>query len=1063
MSELPENEDSMPETPAPEQQPTEQPVETETTVTPKTPGTEGATSEETVEDTAPVEESGDSDEAEISTSEVVVSEDKKHRFHFGPERLLPGPLRRRFHHHARLAGSVVLILLIAVIGGGVWALRSHQPAAKPVARFQAPIAPFALVSTSPAKDATDVSTASKLTFDFNEPVDPTKITKDVFISPASINGTFSQGKDANEIVFTPNQLLTPGTTVSVMLNGTFQSNRGAKLGADHYYTFNTALAADSAVFSDSYAYDNQLTSLSSGQQDTYSLSLGGDVGPSVNVTLYKGTIPQLLQSLAYQTITSEDGYSYPSFSSQSVDVSSLQAVESAKSVKNNGQYTVSQPDGLYVAVATDSEGHQVGFVWIDVTNFGVMLRQDDQKVVLDAQSLGDQQQVSTNVTFYNLENGVNQIGQVTVNGLTTASLPFKPSLDVAVADNNGEQAVIPVSILDTQGDIRADQDLSSKLAIYGITDKPSYKVGETLNYSAFVRSDNDAQYALPSSGQQVNLYVSTDKYGTPLASFSASVDSDGMISGSLPITSDWLTPGNDHIAQLGIFAKSADGKVDNAVSVAGFTVTDQANATDTVTVHFAKTDYLPSDNISATITATDAKGQPMANAVVSVHTLAEDYYENDPVSNLDNFGSLGYDVKGSPQRVTLNAQGQGTITVDPKELPADGTSQQVTVQANVRGTKGPGAAGGATVIIHQASGSLLFAPGRDAIPPGQALVGRVYAKQLDGSPMANAAIQYKLVGAKGETETTLAHGSTTSNGNGLAVITLTVPASASQYDSLQLVATTSDQYHNQLEASNYYFVGASDDKYDTSGAVLEQLDVSGSTGNVSVGDTVNLTINTPSAIQAMVTMDRGRIYNQKLVHFNAGNNTFSFKVTANLAPSFTLTFGYFVNGVYHSEGTQFNVSEASHKANVALTAPHQAVKANKSVNVAVNVSDSNGHALPASLIVDAVSSNAYNYTNRVTPPIFATLFTPQPIMTSSSSSLTTIGGGGGKCGGGGWDTSGFSSALSTTLSWQPKVSTNSSGTAVIKLTPPKGSWTVTVYAMSDNTVVGSSSTTITAK
>jgi len=1036
----------------------------EVTIHPSTPTEpEQPQASESEAESEPESESKVEDEAHDEHQIVVVDHQPAKRGHFGflkklvPENIFPGPLRRKFGPHARMAGSLTIIVLLTVIGTGtLYKLSSnHSSTTK---GFQAKVVPFKLVSTIPDKDAENVNINSKVTLNFNQPVDPTKIGNDIFISP-TVNGTYTRGKTAEQIIFTPAKPFVAGTKITVMLNGTYQSLRGSKLGADYYYGFTTSIPADGVDFEDQNGTYDQVTSLSSGQSEKYTVHVGTDVaGGKVKVTLYKGTAQRLLESLGYTTTTDAGGYSYPQFSDHNVNTSGFTVVGSQDGVADGGSYSATEPDGLYVAVATDSNGKQVGFVWLDLANYGVLLRQDDQKVVVDAQDFNGQD-VPADISFYNLNNGVNLLDETSIDGLTTRVLPYKPSLDIAVATYNGEEVIVPVAILNSQGDIRADQDLSQTNDIYGTTDKPSYKVGDDVRFAGFVRTDNDVHFAAPSSGQ-LQLYVASYKGGTSVDNLSVNVDASGMISGSLAPSSSWLASG-DKTDKFQIFAKSADGNSSNDVAVAGFSVTSQSNSADNVSVSFGKSSYLASDKVTATIIGTDASGKPLANATVDVHTYSEDYYENDAKSNLDDFGNLGVEIKGSPTTVQLDGNGRATYTLNNNELPADGSSQQVTVQAHISGATGAGGAGGATAVVHQGNGSLTFGIGRNNVAAGSKLVSRVYAKNLNGSSLANASVNYQLVN-NDESQSVIASGTATTDGSGYAEIDINVPASLSVSSSLKMVASISDQYNNKIQASTYYTV--SDGKngvFDTSGAVLQDLDVSGSSGNVSVGDTVNLTINSPEKLSAMVTMDRGRIYSQQMLSLNKGDNTFSFKVTSDLAPSFTLTFNYFRDGVYHSEGVQFNVGESPNLASVKLTAG--SVHAGQASNLQINVKDANGQPLATQLIVSAVSSNGYALNSTVNRPIFDSFYVPRVIMTSSSSSLTAIGSGGGKCGGGGGDSPAFTDAVGTVGLWQPGVTTDGSGNASVSFTPPSsGSWKVNVYEVSGNTIVGSASTTVTA-
>ena len=995
---------------------------------------------------------------------VVSSEGRKHHF-LRPESIFPRVIRSKLGHSARpLSLLIILVVLAGAAFGylhyGFSTTAKHQPQV----RFKAKTVAFAVVSTTPAKNQSNVNPASPIKVIFNQPVNPKKLATSFFVSPA-IAGKYTQGNNKDAVTFTPSTAFAQGTKVQIMINGTFQSNQGSQLGADYFYGFTTSIPDNGVLFQDSNGLIDTLSNAASGQSLSYSLLVGNGVDQGITVTLYKGNINSLLTSLVYTNVTSY-GSTVPQFVNQYVDTAGLTAISTKTGIANNQTYTVNQADGIYLAVATGSGGRQLGYVWIDISNFGVLLREDDHKIVLDAQSYSATTNISTNASFYNLDNGINLLDQQQLNGLTTVNLPLNPSVDVVVATDGNEQAIVPVSIIESQGDIRADSNLSAAQDFYALTDKPTYEAGDVVHLAGFVRQDNDAQYTVP-SGITVKMYVANPNDSSNLYDFTAVINSNGSFSASIPTSPSWLSQG-DSLSNFQIYAQPAGTIIPSNplpdVNVASFNLTNQPASTSNVTVQFSSSSYLPTQPIQATITATDSNGNPLANATVDVHTFSKDYYENNPGENFQSFGDVGIEVNGSPVTVKLNANGQASYIVPVSSLPNDGYSQDITLQANVQGASGAGAAGGASAIVHQGNGLLVFGMGRTVVAPGGKLVGRIYAEQLDGSPLPDAMIRYSLVsGYSGSNQTKLASGSVTADGNGYAEIDINLPSNIQAGANLTLNATTSDTYNNQIQASNYYYVADPSGAEDYSGAQLGELDVSGSSGNVKVGDQLNLVINSPQTMQVMVTMDRGRIYYPEMLSLNAGNNNFSFSVTKQLAPSFTLTFGYFQNGTYHSEGTSFNVSEPAQKATITLSGINQTVVANQPVSLNINAKDYQGNPLPTDVIVDVVDTNAFDLFNPAVPSMYDSLYSPRVLMTSSSSSLTNIGSGGGRCGGGFGSLSNFANALGTTLYWQPDLTTDANGNATVSFSPPKGKWTVNVYTMNANSIVGSASTTFTAQ
>lgn len=960
---------------------------------------------------------------------------------------------KNINKKTKIALSVLLLLII--LGGSFAYVISHskspnkKPAVAVLGSFKSRLENFRLASTVPIKNATNVNIASKVTLNFSQPVAANKLVNNVFITP-TVNGVFKQGDNPKQVVFEPSQPLTKGVKYSVMINGTVQSIQGTQLGIPEEYSFTTSIPNNQVAFQDQNGLIDKVTSLPSNQKESFSLYFGANVGPSVSVSLYKGSVNNMLQSLIHKNNPS-NGFTISEFSDPAVSTSGLTKVSSTANLKNQSSYIVQQPDGLYVAVATNSSGKEVGFVWIDFSNLGVLLRQDDQKTILDAQNLANNQSVPASAVFYNLNGSVNNIGHQTINGLTTVGLGYSNNLDVVVATYNNETAIVPVNILDSGGDIRVDQNLSTAQAVYGITNKPTYMVGGTIKYAGYVRLDNDAQYVVPGSGQ-VKLYVGTSK-GNALTSFSAPISNSGMFSGSFPVSGSWLTKGGN-FNQLQLFASSVSGNSVNDLSVASFSITKQTNQSNNITVKFSQASYLPNNQISATINATNSTGSPLSNQTLQVKVYSEDYYENNIAANQANFGYQGSQLTNLPSTIKLNSNGQAQYTIKASTLPNDGNSQKVTIEANLPNQTGVGAAGGASTIVHQGNEYITFGSTRNMIPAGSNLNANVYINNLDGTPVTSGSINYELTNANNSQQ--LASGSSPIDGNGLATITLPPSELTSAGNSMELSVNTKDQYGNVI-VSNSYYAQANNllNNFDTSGASLLNLNVSGTSGNVNVGDSVNLNISSPAVINAMVTMDRGRIYKASMISLIKGDNNYSFNVTKELAPSFTLTFNYFLNGVYHSEGVAFNVTNGSNLSKLSINVP-SVVPTGKQAIVSITSTDNSGNPLPTGMIVDIVSSNSYDMISQVNPDIYSTFYQTRPIMTSSSSSLSPIGSGGGRCGGGGYPLPSFADAVGSTLYWNPSLITNSQGQTTFNITPPtKGSWTITAYAMNGNTQVAS--------
>ncbi len=985
------------------------------------------------------------------------------RFH--PEVVLPRALRTKLGRAARYVSLAGLAVVIAAAGTGAWwaSARLGVGHAKPVSRFTATAVPFAVAGTTPARDAQDVTDGSKIVVDFSRPVDASKLDGDFFVSP-QVDGTFSQGTGDKEAVFTPAVPFSSGTIVKIMIHGEYQSKDGTVLGADYSFGFTMATPSNAVLFQRN-DYQDIVGSIASGETAQYTLQVGDGVSAKGKVTVYKSDMASLLNSIVYVDKATSDGYSYATFKDNPVNTAAMQSVQTVDSLKDGATFSVNQSDGVYVLVATDNGG-QVGSTWLVVSSLGVMARQDDQQTVLSAAMYGSSQPVDITATFYSLKDSVQQVSQADVNGTGNVSTPLGESGDVIVAQtSDGKQAFVPLSINYTLADIRVQKNLSKSHDIYGLTDRPTYQVGDTVKYAGFVRVDNDGQYTVPAAGTTLKMYTLAS-YGDHLSDFTATIGAGGTISGEVNVTSKFVpSDGASQNIQIYYAAADQDGAPFDQ-PIASFTVTKNKPSSDTLHVAFSKSSYIASDTVVATITGKTSAGAPLSGVSATVNIYARQYYEGNESQNQASLGYIGEKLKGSPITVKLNASGQATVPVPVSSLPA-GSSQVVTVQANMNDGSGNPVAGGADAVVHEGNGVLVFGSGRSVVSPGSNLVARVYAQTLAGAPLANVLVNYKLqantydAATSSTRTTTVASGQVTADASGFATISIEVNASYTSSTTFDLNAWTGDANNNKITADNYYYISNGSSAY--SDVELTNIDVSGSPNAVQVGHTMSLTVTAPYDIHALASLERGRIHKYEVVDFHQGDNTYTVQVTSDLAPSFSLVFSYFHDGSPYTEGVTYDVPPVSQQATLSLTSDASSYAANSTANITLAAKDSDGNPLATDVVLGVVDADVYNLNNEATPDMFNFLFGPREITTNSSSSLTGIGSGGGKCGGGGSDQPDLLNPLGTTLLWKPLLSTNASGMLNASVKLPKGTWRVYAYSMSGDSVVGSTAITVVSK
>src|SRR6185312_15902283 len=118
----------------------------------------------------------------------------------------------------------------------------------------------------------------------------------------------------------------------------------------------------------------------------FSVQIGGEVPPDIALQTFRATSNDLLKALVYGPNGDLGGL---------VDTSGMQLVDTKNQLTDNGTFKVAQPDGIYLLLVSNADG-QYGEAWVDFSKYAVLLRQDDQKIVVAGEDLtsGD-----TNATF----------------------------------------------------------------------------------------------------------------------------------------------------------------------------------------------------------------------------------------------------------------------------------------------------------------------------------------------------------------------------------------------------------------------------------------------------------------------------------------------------------------------------------------------------------------------------------------------------------------------------------------------------------------------------------------
>ncbi len=905
--------------------------------------------------------------------------------------------------------AVLVVVLVGASAAGVYVFKqSRLTSSHGIAAASRPSAPpsitvgkqtvkstaatefLAVASTNPAANATGVALSAPITVAFNLPVDPEAAGNSINILPA-VPGAWAQGQSDAEVRFTPTNGYPAGTSVSVVVHSGFTSRAGFALQGDYQFAFVTEVGSGGLLFQVQNGQVAKLLNIAAGRTADITLQTGDGVPGDILIKTYRASINDLLSGLVYDT-----GRSY---SDAPIDTSRLQLVNSQGPYKNGDQFSITQPDGIYLVLAANAST-QYGSLWVDVSKYGVLMRQDDQRIVVAGEDLASGDTTPTFlITFYTLNGKVVSTPQASFSG--TAEFPSKyPSgYDLAVAVNGDETVVVPMSAPQTDADIKVTQDLSQHPQIYITTDRAAYSKGETVKFAGVVRISNDQQYAAPAAAA-VEVWMEGNP--TPPVDLKVKPAADGTFSGSFPIPAvAFSTDGTDLIQ--GVYAGIVGAPQIYPLSSTAIVALGAHSPTTTLKVSLDKSEYLSADTIKATITGTSATGAALAGQPVAVTIFSADHpWAPREMNSFPAESSWGTPAKDA-FNLTLDATGHAAYAFS-ANISGRSADQEVTVEATY-GTGAQQSVGAKTVVVYQAADEVFLLPSRSAYVIGDQVVAPFVVETRAGDRIPNAPMSYEFdettYSGSGSTTTVVLGGTATTDANGVGAVRTKYNGPA---DGIVLKVKGNDAAGNTFQDTKWISMTK-----DTSGLVtfngidtLVQLDVTYDKIAYQVGDTATVTVTAPAAENVLMSLERGRIHTYKWLALKAGDNGLQLNITPDLAPGFTLMFSYFRDGAYLSEGLPIPINNADHLLKVTVAADQKSYTAGQTAHLTVTVTDSSGKPVNAALLADGYDALMTSYQLVDKPSIGGTFFKPGLRATNGSSSLVGIGSWGPRCGGGGY-------------------------------------------------------------
>lgn len=900
---------------------------------------------------------------------------------------------------------------------------------------------------------------SEVTVQFNYPVDIHSLDHTATFSP-NVDGSWEALNENKTSFIYKFDKRFKGTYLSIQISNELMSLDGRRMIREFSQSFNIA---SNAQYSDA-----RVKSYASGQPIPF-------IYTENEVSVYRSNAQSLLEYLTYKdrdTVVRGSKYE-GEFIEKYIEHPDTQKITNLTIDTENN--TISLDPGIYFIDDNTSMPY-----FIIVNTFGAVLRQDDKKVVFGAFNVDTGAKLEGTVTFgfYNLNQKVTHLKDFVYSQTNdTVSFAYPDRLDAVIGIYNDEVFFIPVEVLTSSADIKVTSNLETDSKILLYTDRPIYKPGDTVFVKGIVRQDSDSLYKVPTQGSKVYLQLPVKSNSQTELNQVVTTDEFGAFNAYFVLPKEYVGEYSNVIADLKPLTKDNYGG-----TYASFSVMKYTKPEFEIKTNVEKPEYLQSETLAFNISGNYFDNKPLANKTIRYELYSDVYYEVEKAVYNQNFNisSDGMCGGGGLEDYFGRQYATGTVTLDNSgraviKTPWDkesSTSQKITLIAKVTDANNNELISAVNTLVHASTFNIFFIPSAEKYNQGEEVIAPFYAESLRGEKITNKEFTYKLVeytyNNQEKKETVVLEGQANTDDTGKGIVRFTLPNRKST-GYAELVVSAIDSGNNVSRKQKTISIvdpELKDSVYNSywgSGISQTYLKIQSNKNSFVVGDTVSLNINSPKELDVLFSLERGRIYDQRHLHLQKGDNTVEFQVTSELSPSITAVFSFFSEGNYYTEGLSLNVP-AMHKLlsiDLALD-KKQYTTSDQNAELKISARDADGYPVVTQMSVGVVDKAIYALRESATPKIHTAYYYFRPRRTNASSSLTKLGFFADGRGGGGGGGEGLGKAADI-LYWNPNLRTDTNGTATISI-PLLGQetiWKVQVLGSTVNAEVGQADTEFT--
>ena len=629
------------------------------------------------------------------------------------------------------------------------------------------------------------------------------------------------------------------------------------------------------------------------------------------------------------------------------------------------------------------------------------------------------------------------------------------------------------------------------LDAYLYTERQVYRPGDTVNFKAITRiRDKNGVVSIPKNFKA--LITIQDAEYNEIYNKTLSLNEFGTVTGELPLAAE---------ASLGYYsmniALSPEDNMEQNYRVSYFNVLAYRKPEYKVGVSPEKTDYFSGDQVTFDVSGDYYFGAPMNGATVNWSADMSDYWFNRYTDGWYSFALedawCWYDCSSSTVNLTtgtgkLDAQGKMKVTF-PVNLDEKGTSQMVTLNADITDPNNQVVSNRETVPIHKAAVYVGVQMENFAVSPNEEAKVKVVTVNPDGTPRPNTQVTVSLYLREWNSikkksvdglyyyenepkDTYLRKTSVSTNEEGKATAELLVKDGGSY----RVLAETQDAQGRTAKAGATLYA-FSDTYINWPHTNNDRIDVIPDRPEYKVGDTAKLLIKSPyqgKGVKALITVERENVISRQVIDIVSNAQPFEVPITSDLIPNAYVSAvivkprdGETLDKDGNDTGmpgfkigyTKLKVETSQKVLSMKLDTDKQKYGPGETVTVKIETKDFKGNPVQSEVSLGVVDLSVQAILGFHLPDLVMNFYQERELGVETSQMLTYLlesFKAGSKGGGGGPETKARSDFKDTAY-WNPTILTDAKGQASISFKLPDNltTWQLLAIGSSKDHLYGS--------